>query len=126
MSVFAECIHRLELFLKKIITIRQRKNFICDSHPAICRVCVNVRSLLRHGKTPRFCAITTRKGVFIYFKFKQLVFQIFPRKGQPNGNFAPVYGMKLVLPWKVFYSRELPVLFRQVFYFPLKKTEKNS
>lgn len=137
-SVFSKCVHKLEILFKKVITFRgthpeveesgkvtkhRYGNFICDSHPAVCRVCVNIRSFLKHGKFPIYMAITTRRGLFLYFKQDTLIFHMKPKNGLYVSNFDAMYGTKIKIPWKILRSRELPVLVKRIYYFPSKIKE---
>ena len=60
-------IRRLELLLKRIITVNDRANFFCDSHPRFCYHCIYLRYVLHFGKRPKGqIYVDTKKGRFLF------------------------------------------------------------
>ena len=104
-QTFAKCIWRLEMKLKRWITPKttfkgrhfddhghtMRKNFICDSHPAICIVCGHIRTFLRYRKFPAKLSIMTKGGPYVWIRQKISTYFM---KGEPN--FTPLLNKHIV------------------------------
>ena len=56
---------KLELFIKKIITVSGTANFWCDNHPYLCRNCILFRYRMRGFPKPKQIVINTKDKKYL-------------------------------------------------------------